>query len=62
MDQLISVVNYGLTLWFLNYLRETIVSLDTIWSVQGIACIIFFLAGVVYLFACYAYYSDPDNQ
>lgn len=62
MDQLIPIVNYGLTLWFLNDMRETIVSLDTIWSVQGIACIIFFLVGVVYLFACYVYYSDPDNQ
>lgn len=62
MDQLIPIVNYGLTLWFMNDMREKLVSLDTIWSVQGIFCIVMLLASIVYGLACMAYYSDRDNQ
>lgn len=62
MKELIPVVNYALTLWFLNDMRETIVSLDTIWSVQGIFCIVMFLAGAVYFFACIPFFSGRDNE
>lgn len=62
MDELIPLVNYGLTLWFLNDVREQIVSLDTIWSLQGIFCIFLFIAGIVYIIACHIHYIDRSRE
>lgn len=48
MKNLHFFVHYFLILWFANDMRETLVSLDSVFSVRGIACILALVATAIY--------------
>ena len=48
MDGVHGIAHYFLILWFLNDMREALVSAESFWSFQGIGSLAVLIAGICY--------------